>query len=364
MTELINAIGGGLNQKSNGDEPSPLRRGLTLNCAIVRTILTRVSHLNQARKVFDIEMAALKAVRGQLNNSFQLAVDVLTESLSKRGKIVVLGIGKSGNIGHKISATLTSTGSTSVVLNSVDALHGDLGIVNDGDVILALSYSGESEELLNLLPALKRFLVKIIAITGAPKSSLGAHSDLVLNVRVPREACPFNLAPTASTTAMLVMGDALAMSVLQARGFKKSDFARYHPSGAIGRAMLLRVGDIMRSGERNAIAHEDLAVREALMVMTQARSGSLSVINGRGKLVGVFTDGDFRRHMSDDTDILTRPLKSVMTRKPIAVAVDALAVEALKIFNERNIDDLIVVNGKREPVGLVDSQDLPRLKMM
>jgi len=323
-----------------------------------------VNHLVQARKVFDIELAALKAVRGQLDDAFDRAVDIIVETVGRRGKVVVVGIGKSGNIGQKISATLTSTGSTSVVLNSVDAVHGDLGIVNDGDVILALSYSGESEELLNLLPALKRFLVKIIAVTGNPKSSLARHSDLMLNVRVPKEACPFNLAPTSSTTAMLVMGDALAMAVLQARGFKKSDFARYHPSGAIGRAMLLRVGDMMRAGERNAIAPEGMKVKEALLVMTRAKSGSLSVVNARGKLVGVFTDGDFRRRMSTDEDILSRPLKQVMTRKPIAVRTEALAVEALKIFNERNIDDLIVVNAKKEPVGLVDSQDLPKLKLM
>jgi arabinose-5-phosphate isomerase len=327
-------------------------------------MLGPVSHLVQARKVFDIELAALKAARAQLNSAFDRTVDLITDALGKHGKIVVVGIGKSGNIGQKISATLTSTGSTSVVLNSVDALHGDLGIVNDGDVILALSYSGESEELLNLLPALKRFLVKIIAITGNPKSSLGRHSDQVLNVRVPQEACPFNLAPTASTTAMLVMGDALAMAVLQARGFRKSDFARYHPSGAIGRAMLLRVGDIMRTGERNAVAREDLPVKEALLVMTRAKSGSLSIVNARGKLVGVFTDGDFRRRMSTDEKILSRPLREVMTPNPVAVATDALAVEALKIFNERNIDDLIVVNAKKEPVGLVDSQDLPKLKIM
>jgi arabinose-5-phosphate isomerase len=258
-----------------------------------------VSHLIQARKVFDIEVAALKKVRAQLDRSFDRAIELIVQVLEARGKIVVVGIGKSGNVGHKISATLTSTGSTSVVLNSVDALHGDLGIVNDGDLILALSYSGESEELLNLLPALKRFLVKIIAVTGDIKSSLALHSDLALNVRVPKEACPFNLAPTASTTAMLVMGDALAMAVLQARGFKQSDFARYHPSGAIGRAMLLRVGDIMRTGERNAVAREDVTVKEALLVMTRAKSGSLCVVDARGKLAGVFTDGDFRRHMSN-----------------------------------------------------------------
>ena len=323
-----------------------------------------MSHLGQARNVFDIELAALKMVRAQLDNKFNHAVESIVQTLRQRGKVVVVGIGKSGNVGQKIAATLTSTGSTSVVLNSVDALHGDVGIVNDGDVILALSYSGESEELLNLLPALKRFSVKILAITGGLKSSLARHSDVVLNVKVPKEACPFNLAPTASTTAMLVMGDALAMAVLQARGFKQSDFARLHPSGAIGRAMLLRVGDIMRSGERNAVANENLPVKDALLVMTRAKSGSLSVVNGRGKLVGVFTDGDFRRYMATNENLLAQPLKQVMTRQPICICEDALAVEALKIFNERNIDDLIVVNTKREPVGLVDSQDLPKLKIM
>jgi len=314
--------------------------------------------------VFDIELAALRAVRAQLDGAFDAAVELIVETLRHRGKIIVVGIGKSGNVGQKISATFTSTGSTSVVLHSVDALHGDLGIVNDEDVVLALSYSGESEELLNLLPALKRFPVKIIAVTGAPKSSLAQHSDIALNVRVPREACPFNLAPTASTTAMLVMGDALAMAVLEARGFRQQDFAKFHPSGAIGRAMLSRVGTIMRSGQRNAVAGQDLSVQEAILVMTRAKSGSLSVVNPRGKLVGVFTDGDFRRHIAQDKDLLARPLSKVMTRNPICIRDDALAVEALKIFNEHNIDDLIVVNAKREPIGLVDSQDLPKLKLV
>jgi arabinose-5-phosphate isomerase len=323
-----------------------------------------VSHLAKAREVFDIELAALRKVRARLDQSFAPAVDLVVTTLSRRGKIVILGIGKSGNIGAKIAATLTSTGSASVVLNSVDALHGDLGIVNDGDVVLALSYSGESEELLNLLPALKRFSVKIISLTGGLKSALARHSDIVLNVHVPKEACPFNLAPTASTTAMLVMGDALAMAVLQARGFKQNDFAKYHPSGAIGRAMLLRVGEIMRTGDRNAVAVESLTVKESLLVMTRAKSGSLAVVNARSKLVGVFTDGDFRRKMSTDESLLARTLKSVMTPKPICIRDTALAVEALKMFNERNIDDLIVVNAKREPVGLIDSQDLPKLKIM
>jgi arabinose-5-phosphate isomerase len=335
-----------------------------LKWARLPSILAAMKHLLQARKVFDIELAALKAVRAQLDASFDDAVETIADALARRDKIVVVGIGKSGNVGQKIAATLTSTGSTSFVLNSVDALHGDLGIVNDGDVILALSYSGESEELLNLLPALKRFSVKIISLTGNLKSSLARHSDVSLNVKVPKEACPFNLAPTSSTTAMLVMGDALAMAVLQARGFKQKDYARLHPSGAIGRAMLLKVGDIMRTGNRNAIADEHLTVKEALFVMTRAKSGSLSVVNSRGKLAGVFTDGDFRRHMAGDENLLSRPLKKVMTRNPVCIRDDALATEALKVFNERNIDDLIVVNAKHKPVGLVDSQDLPKLKIM
>ncbi len=323
-----------------------------------------MSHLARARTVFDIELAALKAVRAQLDDAFDQAVEAIVQTLSRRGKIVIVGVGKSGNVGRKIAATFTSTGSTSVVLDSVDALHGDLGILNDGDLVLALSYSGESEELINLLPAIKRFSVPIVAMTGSGKSALARRSDVILNVKVPKEACPFNLAPTSSTTAMLVMGDALAMAVLQARGFKEQDFARHHPAGAIGRALLLQVRDIMRREGRNAVAAETLTVKEALLVMTQAKSGSVSVVNARGKLVGVFTDGDLRRHMAADKGILTRPLSAVMTRNPVCLGDEALAAEALKIFNERNIDDLIVVNAKKEPVGLVDSQDLPKLKIM
>jgi arabinose-5-phosphate isomerase len=323
-----------------------------------------MNHLARAHQVFEIEIAALKAVRGHLDANFDSAVNLVVEALRQRCKIVVVGIGKSGNIGQKVAATLTSTGSTSVVLNSVDALHGDLGVVNDGDVILALSYSGETEELLNLLPALKRFPVKIIAFTGALKSTMARYSDVVINVRVPKEACPFNLAPTSSTTAMLVMGDALAMAILQARGFRKHDFARHHPSGAIGRALLLRVSEIMRSGLRSAVASKMLTVKQALLVMTRAKSGSVSVVDARGKLIGVFTDGDLRRRMAADDHVLAQPLSKVMTRHPITIRDDALAVEALQMFNERNIDDLIVVNAKHEPVGLVDSQDLPKLKLM
>jgi arabinose-5-phosphate isomerase len=323
-----------------------------------------MSHLARAREVFNIEIAALKAVAKQLDGAFDAAVGLIVEALRQQCKVVVVGIGKSGNIGQKIAATLTSTGSMSVFLHSVDALHGDLGIVSDGDVILALSYSGESEELLNLIPALKRFSVKIISVTGGVRSSLARYSDVVLNVKVPKEACPFNLAPTASTTAMLALGDALAMTVLQARGFKEKDYARHHPSGAIGRALLMKVADIMRTGNRNAVAEEMLTVKEALLLMCRAKSGSVSIVNRRGKLTGVFTDGDLRRHMAADEDILSRPLASVMTRNPICIRGESLAVEALKIFNQRNIDDLIVVNAKSQPIGLIDLQDLPKLKLM
>ena len=321
-----------------------------------------MSHLKRAREVFDVELAAVKAVRGRLNASFNRAVELIVFALAKRNKLVVVGVGKSGNIGRKIAATFTSTGAPAVLLNSVDALHGDLGILNDGDIVLALSYSGETDELVNLLPAMKRFSVRIVAVTSAPKSTLGQHADVVLNVKVSKEACPFNMAPTASTTASLVMGDALAMAVLDARGFKKTDFAQRHPSGAIGRALLLRVGDIMRSGSRNPVAPQTMPVRDALLIMGKAKSGSVSVVNKSGKLAGVFTDGDLRRHLAKGDSVLDQSLAKVMTRKPTTIREDALAADAIRIFNERTIDDIVVVNAKREPVGLVDSQDLPKLK--
>jgi arabinose-5-phosphate isomerase len=324
----------------------------------------KANHQARAKKVFDIELAGIRAVKQQLDGSFDDAVESVLRSLSNRGKIVVAGIGKSGNIGRKIAATLTSTGSTAVVLDSVDALHGDLGIINDGDAVLCLSYSGESEEMLNLVGGLKRFSVAVISMTGNTRSTLARFSDIVLNTKVPKEACPYNLAPTTSTSAMLVMGDALAMAIMEARGFKKSDFARHHPSGSIGRNLLLRVSDIMRSEKRNPIAGQTITVQDAILIMTRAKAGCVSVVNKGGKLVGVFTDGDLRRHMSRDANTLQKPLSKMMTSNPIFIREDALAVDLLKTFNERNIDDLIVVNSKREPVGIVDLQDLPKLKLM
>jgi arabinose-5-phosphate isomerase len=318
----------------------------------------------KAQRVFDIEIAALRKTRANLPADFEKAVHLLARALKNRGKIIVTGVGKSGNLAHKIAATLTSTGATSVVLNSVDALHGDLGIVGDGDAVLALSYTGETDELINLLPALKRLGVGIIAITGNPRSTLAKFSDAVLAVHVPREACPFNMAPTASTTAMLAMGDALAMVLLESRGFTQKQYAKLHPGGAIGRSLLLKISDIMRTGRRNAVISAEKSVQDALLVMTAARSGTIAVTDKRGKLAGVFTDGDFRRKMSTNSNVLTASIGSVMTPNPITIRHDALAVEALKIFEQRQIDDLIVVDKKNRPVGIVDSQDLPKFKIM
>ena len=323
-----------------------------------------MSYVKLAKTVFDIEIDGLRQTRARLGESFSTAVEAIVKCLRSRGKVVVMGVGKSGNIGHKIAATLTSTGATSVLLNSVDALHGDLGVINDGDCILALSYSGETEELTRVLPAIKRFDVTIISMTAYPKSGLARHSDIVLNVHVKKEACPFNLAPTSSTTAMLALGDALAMCVLDARGFKKSDYARLRPAGAIGRTMLVQIKDIMRTGNRNAVIVDYRSVKDALLAMTKAKSGTISVVDKQGRVAGVFTDGDFRRHIARNPDVLQVPIREVMTPNPITIRQDALAMEALRMFEQRQIDDLIVVDAKTRPVGIVDSQDLPKFKLM
>ncbi len=321
-------------------------------------------YLQRADEVFAIEMEALEAVRQSLGSSFGQVVASLVGILNQRGKIVVVGVGKSGNIGRKIAATLTSTGSTSVVLDSVDAMHGDLGLVSEGDAVLLLSYSGETSELIDLIPALRRLKAHLIGMCGAVKSTVAKACDHLLQVTIPREACPFNLAPTSSTTAMLVMGDALAMAVLEARGFRKEDFASRHPAGAIGRALLLRVSDVMRSGDRNPKASTDTPIKEALLIMGKAKSGCVSLVDQEGKLEGVFTDGDLRRYLSSEVYDLNAPVGRIMTRNPITVGLDALAVEALNLFDSQPIDDLIVVDEAQRPVGLIDSQDLPKLKWM
>lgn len=323
-----------------------------------------MDYLAEAQRVIDIELEAIRRLKDQLDQRFVQAVNWVLETVQRRNKVIVLGVGKSGHIGRKIAATLTSTGTTSVVLDPVEALHGDLGLVNDGDLFLILSYSGESEEITNLLPILKRFDTHLIAITGNPQSTLAQHADLILPVRIRREACPFNLAPTASTTAMLVLGDALAITVAKARGFQRQDFARNHPAGAIGRSLLLRARDIMRTGERLPLILPDRSVREALLTMTRARAGCVIIVHPSGRLAGIFTDGDLRRHLAQDPNVLDRSIRQVMTKRPITIREDALAADALRIFHRKNIDDLIVVDKNRHPVGLIDSQDLPKLKLL
>src|SRR5215468_2666338 len=255
-----------------------------------------MDYLEKARRVFDIEIKELQRLRERLGESFADAIELLKEAVDARGKVVVLGVGKSGHIGGKIASTLTSTGSPAVVLDSLNAMHGDLGMVADGDVILALSSSGETEELVRILPAIARFQVKIIAICGDADSTLAKNAHVVLDVNIEQEACPLNLAPTSSTTAMLALGDALAMVLLEARGFNKEDFAKFHPGGMIGRSMLMRVHQIMRPREAMAIVATDAPIRDVLRAMTSVRAGAAVVTAEDNQLLGIFTHGDFVRH--------------------------------------------------------------------
>lgn len=326
--------------------------------------MRRMNPIENARLVIDIEIEGLRCVSENLGPSFVEAVSLLETTLEKRGKIVVVGVGKSENIGHKIAATLNSTGATAVVLNSQNALHGDLGLINDGDAVLALSYSGETAELLNLLPFIKRFDVKIITLTGRKHSTLADLGDVTLNTFVPREACPLNLAPTSSSTAMLVMGDALAMVLLKARGFTEKDFARFHPGGSLGRALLTRVADVMRQAEKLPTVPENAVVMDALDAMNRSRAGACLILSDDGRLAGIFTHGDFARRFREDPLLGDKPIAGLMTRRPITVRSDALAVEVLTTIGSNRIDDIVVIDENEMPVGLVDTQDLARLKLI
>lgn len=323
-----------------------------------------MNHIHRAQEVIDIEIEGLQKARNGLGHEFADAIALILECLDKNGKVVVTGIGKNFHIAQKVSATLASTGSTSVVLDPTQAMHGDLGILSKDDVLLALSYSGESEELLALLPIVKRSGVKIIAVTGSPDSTLAKSSEVVIASTVEREACPFNMAPTASTTATLAVGDALAMVLLEARGFGKEDYAKLHPGGAIGRALLLRVSDIMRTADRLASVKKDAKVKDALVAMTQARAGSAGVVDDGNRVLGIFTDGDLRRHIAKHADLLGMPIQDVMTPSPVTLAADQLAIDVLKIYEEHNIDDVLVVDEEGRLVGAVDIQDLPKLKIL
>ncbi len=322
-----------------------------------------LDYVSRARAIIDIEVDELTNVRNGLDEGFNHALDLLLHAVSDGHKIVVTGVGKSLHIGQKIAATLTSTGSPAVVLHPAEAMHGDLGILNEGDVVLSLSYTGASDELVTLLPLIRQANVKIIALTGDPDSPLAANSDAVISIRVQREACPLNISPTSSTTATLAVGDALAMVLLEARGFSRDDYAKLHPGGAIGRALLLKIKDIMRTGHRVAFVRENALVQDALFAMTEARSGSVVIVDEDHRVLGIFTDGDLRRHLSDGGNLPVKRITEVMTPQPVALNQNALAVDVVAHFREHQIDDLIIVNDQGTLVGMVDIQDLPKFKI-
>lgn len=311
--------------------------------------------IEEGKRVLRIEAKAINNLVSTIDHNFEKAVEMVA---SCRGRIVVMGMGKSGLIGKKIAATLASTGTPAFFLHPAEGILGDVGMMTEGDLVLALSLSGETEEIEKLLPVIKKMKLKLIAMTGRPKSKLAMESDLTINVKVEEEACPFNLVPTASTTAMLAMGDALAISLLKRKRFKKEDFARLHPGGTIGKKLLLRVGDIMRKGKDNPVIQQKKTVREALLVMTETRLGATSVIDRSGKLVGFFTDGDLRRRLQKDEKILDKKIYMVMTKNPRTISPDKLAIEAAKMMQEEKFDNMPVVDGEGYPIGIVDERDL------
>ena len=313
--------------------------------------------LKRAKEVFRLEAEAVAALARRLDENFVRAVEAL---YSCKGRVVVTGMGKAGIIGQKISATLSSLGTPSVWLHSAEAIHGDLGRVTKNDIVIALSNSGETEETKSLVPILKKIGAGIIAITGNRQSTLAKHSDIILDVSVKKEACPLGLAPTSSTTAMLAMGDALAVCLVDKKGFKEKDFALYHPGGALGRKLLLKVEDIMRKGKSNPIVNEDTIVKDVLYAITEARAGAASVVNKKGKLTGIFTDGDLRRHLEADSNLAERRVKEVMTKNPVSIQPQKLAVEALRILEEKKIDELPVVDKNGRPAGMLDVQGVLR----
>ncbi len=312
--------------------------------------------LARARRVFDVEIAGLAAVRERLGESFGRAVDVL---LACRGKVVVSGVGKSGVVCRKIAATLASTGTPAIFLHAGEAGHGDLGMIVRGDTLLAVSKDGESEEVLRLLPLARRFAIPVVAITGAPASGLARAADVVLDASVPEEACPLGLAPTSSTTAAMALGDALAVALLEERGFSPDDFALLHPAGALGRRAL-RVEDVMHRGDEVPLVHEDAPLGDTLVTMTAKRLGMTGVVDGAQALVGIITDGDLRRGLERAADIRALRARDLMTRAPKTIDGTALAAEAVAVMERHKITSLFIVDGSGRPAGVVHLHDLLR----
>lgn len=310
---------------------------------------------NSARRVIAIESKAISTLDARIDASFSRACEILLACL---GRIVVMGMGKSGHIGSKIAATLASTGSAAFFVHPGEASHGDLGMITRSDVVIALSNSGTTEEILALLPVIKRKGIPLISLTGNPESALAQFADVNINVAVNEEACPLGLAPTASTTAALVMGDALAVALLEARGFTADDFALSHPGGALGRKLLLLVENIMRTGSAVPIVPAHSTISGTLMEMTAKGLGMTAVVDEQQRLLGVYTDGDLRRSIDHDIDLKNTPVTAVMTANCKTIRPHLLAAEAVKIMDENNIHALIVVDEEKRPIGAINVHDL------
>ncbi|MCD6045410.1 MAG: KpsF/GutQ family protein [Gammaproteobacteria bacterium] len=311
--------------------------------------------LTTAKRVIDLECQSIQKLIDYIDDDFAWACETI---LACQGRVVVLGMGKSGHIAAKIAATLASTGTPAFCVHPGDASHGDLGMITPHDVVLAISNSGETPEILTLLPLLKELQVKLIAICGHNKSTLARFADALLNTHIDKEACPLGLAPTTSTTAALVMGDALAVAILDARGFTKEDFARSHPSGSLGRRLLMRVRDIMRTGDKIPRIHSSAMIKDALLEMTQKLLGMTAVIDNQGKLVGIYTDGDLRRTLNQGIAIHETPLHTVMTTTYKTITADLLATEALEIMENFKITSLLVVDEAATLIGALNIHDI------
>lgn len=314
------------------------------------------------RRVFEIERDGLAAVAARIDGPF---TDACRAMLDCQGRVVCMGMGKSGHIARKIAATLASTGTPAFYVHPGEAGHGDLGMITDRDVVLALSYSGESDEILTLLPVLKRQGNRLIAMTGRPQSTMAREADVHLDVSVPAEACPLALAPTTSTTASLAMGDALAVALLEARGFTSDDFARSHPAGALGRRLLLHIADVMHADDDVPRVGPDATLADALLEMSRKRLGMTAVVDADNRLLGLYTDGDLRRSLADPgTDVRSTRIDRVMTRTPVTIDADALAVEAAQLMETRKINALLVLDGERRVVGALNFHDLLRARVV
>ena len=327
--------------------------------------MTDAEMIVRAKEVFDIEIAGLQKTRDSLGASFTTTSAMMVKCLERGGKIVVSGVGKNLHIAEKMSAIFASTGTCSIVLNPVQAMHGDLGMVGERDLLLALSFSGESEEVIKLIPAVRRHGLEVVALVGNADSTLAKLSDVTLEIPCGKEACPFGMAPTNSTTATMAMGDALAMVMIDAIAFNKGSYALNHPAGAIGRALVMKATDIMRSGARLAKVSSGATVMETLMAMTAAKSGSAAIVDGNDGLLDIFTDGDFRRVVSEKGEAsLNDAITSYMTAKPLFVKTSQYASELLRVFEKRQIDDLPVCDENGRVVGMIDIQDLPKMKVL